>query len=261
MSQRRDRINSALLGDTRTQAWSNLGHWQGDNRDYSTAAKALAVQLAKQMDLQAADSVLDVACGYGASLNLWHEWGLREVLGLEQQAACVAAWQDDDRFHCWHGRMQDSVGLAGGRRFDAVLAIDAAYQWDLSAWLAQAHGLLHPQGRLGFHFLLLADDFAQRPRAQQAWTRRLLRLVGVQTLLNQAQLQAACHAHWDAQWTDLCIRDISSEVLGGFGRYAQSLPHTPLGFDGLKIHATGWLCRHLYRQSSVRYVSISLRKA
>ena len=260
MSQRRDRINSALLGDARAQAWSNLGYWQDGHRDYPTAAKALALQLAEQINLQAADTVLDVACGYGASLNLWHEYGLREIVGLEQQAACVAAWQDDTRFQCLHGRMQDSVVLARERRFDALIAIDAAYQWELSAWLAQAHALLHNNGRLGFHFLLLADDFAQRPRAQQAWTRRLLRLVGVQTLLNQAQLQAALLTP-TAHWQDVCITDLSHQVLAGFGRYAQSLPRLPMGFDGFKIHATGCLCRHWYRQRSVRYVSVSLRKA
>lgn len=259
MSDRRDRINSALLGDMRAQAWSNLGYWQEGHRDYPRAAKALALQLAEQMDLQAADAVLDVACGYGASLNLWHEWGLREIVGLEQQAACVAAWQDDARFQCLHGRMQDSVALVQGRRFDALIAIDAAYQWELSTWLTQAHALLHDNGRLGFHFLLLADDFVQRPRAQQAWTRRLLRLVGVQTLLNQAQLQAALQTP-TAHWQDVCITDLNREVLAGFGHYAQSLPRTPLGFDAFKIHATGWLCRHLYRQRSVRYVSVSLRK-
>ena len=50
-SRRRDRINSALLGDARRQAWSNLGLWREGDTDYRVAAQALALQLAEQMPL------------------------------------------------------------------------------------------------------------------------------------------------------------------------------------------------------------------
>ena len=106
-SKRRDRINHSLLGDARTQAWSNLGLWRSGQSDYRTAAQALALQLAEQMRLQAASSLLDVACGYGASLNVWHEMGIHEITGLEPQTACVQAWQTDHRFQCWHDSMQN----------------------------------------------------------------------------------------------------------------------------------------------------------
>ena len=161
-SRRRDRINSALLGDARRQAWSNLGLWREGDTDYRVAAQALALQLAEQMPLQADAKVLDVACGYGTSLNLWYELGVRDITGLEPQTACVHAWQADLRFQCWLDNMQNLNLRAQGQTFEAIIAIDAAYQWDLQQWLQQAHAVLRPNGRLGFHFLLLADDFAQR---------------------------------------------------------------------------------------------------
>ena len=75
------------------------------------------------------------------------------------------------------------------------------------------------------------------------------------------QLQAALKTQPHTMWTELGITDLSNEVLGGFGRYALSLPTYPLDFDHLKIQATGRLCRYLHRQKSVRYVSISMQKA
>ena len=129
MSKRRyERINSALLGDTRAQSWSNLGLWKTGQHDYRAAAHALAMQLATQMPLQAASSLLDVACGYGASLNVWHELGIADITGLEPQTACVQAWQTDRRFHCWHDTMQNLGQRAQGKSIDAIIAIDAAYQ-------------------------------------------------------------------------------------------------------------------------------------
>ena len=259
-SKRRERINHSILGDARKQAWSNLGLWRTGQSDYRTAAQALALQLAEQMSLQAASSLLDVACGYGASLNVWHEMGIREITGLEPQTACVQAWQTDHRFQCWHDSMQNISLLSQDQPFEAIIAIDAAYQWDVQLWLQQAHAALCPHGRLGFHFLLLADDFAQRPLWQKLCTRALLRMVGVKSYLTQNQLQAALNAHFHQTWSEVSITDLSDEVLGGFGRYALRLPTFPLDFDHLKIQATGHLCRYLHRQKSVRYVSICLQK-
>ena len=259
-SKRRERINHSILGDARTQAWSNLGLWRSGQSDYRTAAQALALLLAEQMSLQAASSLLDVACGYGASLNVWHELGIADITGLEPQTACVQAWQTDPRFHCWHDTMQNLGQRAQGKSIDAIIAIDAAYQWDLQLWLQQAHAALCPNGRLGFHFLLLADDFAQRPVWKRLYTRALLRMVGVKSYLTQNQLQAALNAHVHQPWSEVSITDLSAEVLGGFGRYALRLPNSPLDFDHLKIQATGHLCRYLHRQKSVRYVSISMQK-
>ena len=260
-SRQCDRINSALLGDARRQAWSNLGLWREGVTDYRMAAQALALQLAEQMSLQAAAKVLDVACGYGASLNLWHELDLRDITGLEAQTACVHAWQTDLRFQCRHDTMQNLSLRAQGQTFEAVIAIDAAYQWDLQQWLQQAHAVLSPNGRLGFHFLLLADDFAQRPVWQRLCTRVLLRMVGVKTCLTQTQLQAAFNSQAHQTWTEVCITDLSNEVLGGFGQYALRFSTTPRDFDHFKIQATGRLCRYLHRHQSVRYVSISLCKS
>ena len=262
MKQRRyERINSALLGDTRAQSWSNLGLWQTGQHDYRAAAHALAMQLATQMQLQAAAAVLDLACGYGASLNVWHELGIRNITGLEPQTACVQAWQTDSRFHCWHERMQNLGQRTQGKSLDAIIAIDAAYQWNLQLWLQQAHAALSPNGRLGFHFLLLADDFAQRPMWQRLCTRVLLRMVGVKTFVTANQLQAALKTQTSSTWTEAVITDLSDEVLGGFGQYALRLPTQPYDFDHLKIQATGLLCRYLHRHLSVRYVSISMRKS
>ena len=263
MKQRRyERINSALLGDTRAQSWSNLGLWQTGQHDYRAAAHALAMQLATQMQLQAAAAVLlDVACGYGASLNVWHELGIGNITGLEPQTACVQAWQTDRRFRCWHDTMQNLGQRAQGKSLDAIIAIDAAYQWDLQLWLQQAHAALSPNGCLGFHFLLLADDFAQRPVWQRLYTRMLLRMVGVKTFVTANQLQAALQSQTSSTWTEVIITDLSDEVLGGFGQYALRLPTQPYDFDHLKIQATGLLCRYLHRHQSVRYVSISMRKS
>ena len=141
-SKRRERINHSILGDAHAQAWSNLGLWQTGQTDYRTAAQALALQLAEQMRLQAASSLLDVACGYGASLNVWHEMGIREITGLEPQTACVQAWQTDHRFQCWHDSMQNISLLSQGQPFEAIIAIDAAYNFSFSDSISLETGIL-----------------------------------------------------------------------------------------------------------------------
>lgn len=250
-----ERINATLLGDERRMAWSNLGWWQDGKHDYPSAARALAMQLATQMGLQAADSLLDVGCGYGASLALWAEQGMQHVIGVEPQAACIAAMGDSPPWQVWQTSMPYLSEHAQGQRFDAIIAIDAAYQWPVATWLQQAQTLLTPHGKLGFHTLVLTDNWLTQTPWQRWWVLRLLRVVGVKQPQTASQLHLTLHRHWQ----HVQVSDLSQPVLAGFAAHAQRLPHSPITFDRLKIQLTGRLCAYLHRCGWVHYVAVSAR--
>ena len=83
-------INAAMLGDHNELAWSNLGYWNHTHDSYPQACRQLAIHLATAINLNSKDKLLDLGCGKGASLVLWHEhFKVQHIEAVELQAACV----------------------------------------------------------------------------------------------------------------------------------------------------------------------------
>lgn len=258
-------IASDALGDTRALAWSNLGCWDSPLDDYPTAAQRLAVQLAEQMGLQDADSILDVGCGYGASLLVWHQWGINRVVGVECQPAAVARWQawmdasiDSPINVSFGGHSVWELAATPAQQFAAVIAVDAAYQWAWADWLAVAARMLRQDGVLGCHYLVWSARAEGLPVFGRGIIGCVLRGFGVVRLSSVEDLQDALNA----DFTDVRLTDLSPRVFAGFAEHAKSvsLPWRESWRAALKIRLTGWLCGRLARNDWVRYLAVSAKR-
>jgi len=257
-------INAQLLGDDAELAWSNLGYWQADTPCYPAACRALADHLAQAIGLNANDRLLDLGCGQGASLLHWQaRYQVRQLSAVEMQPACAAkiqrcaALQADVR--C--GSFLNLKRIFPQPAFDAALCIDAAYHCNLNSFLLSAHSVLAANGRLGFHYLMLSENYLKLNALQKLKYQALLKAadVSLQDLLLPSALQQCLEKF---QFTDIQIQDISAPVFAGFAAYeAGHLQSNAGGLDRFKIQATAKLCRILYAEGIVRYVQIAARKA
>ncbi|MCC2637584.1 MAG: SAM-dependent methyltransferase [Moraxellaceae bacterium] len=253
-----------LLSDAAAPlAWANLGDWTA-TQDYSQACRQLALRVGAAAALQPQDRVLDLACGEGASLRLWPEaFGVTRVTGLEYQARCV----ERIRRHApaaletiVQGRFDEWPAPAALRAqvFDAVVCVDAAYHArSLAAFAGFAAALLRPQGR--FAFTTLLED---APRPDRVSPQRLVMVragIPAASVLTATELQAALAQQG---FSDISLQLLDAEVLQGFAdfvsRRAAELPwRRKLGAGWLKIQATAWLCRQVYRSGSLHYSLVS----
>lgn len=264
-------IDGALLagpdGDWR---WNNLGYWREAN-GYTEACAALARLHAQAAHLSAGESVLELACGYGAALSLWQqEFAAGSLYGLEYREQCVQAIQNVsvlDQPRVAVGRFDDPLPdlLSEPLRrhpVDAVLCVDAAYHArSLDDFLDSLSPGLKTNGRLVFSTLVRADDPAPFWRRQRNGV--LLRLASMPdaSVLSAKGLQAVLNQHgFDAR-----LEDISDCVFAGFAdwvrrRQQQLRPDQSRSAAWLKIRLTGHWCDALAADQSLRYVMVTGRK-
>lgn len=251
-------INSAILGDKNALAWSNLGLWQvGDS--YRTACQALAVDLAQSIDLNSNDTLLDLACGQGASLNLWHDYyKIQDISAVELQAQHVQQIKIHTPF--LNSILCDSFlnlnSNSFSQKFSAVLCIDAAYHVNLNSFLYSVRQVMRPKARLAFHTLMLSDDFFKLTAWQQRKYAYLLKSadVNLKDLMTQNKLHSTTMQHYFQQ---VQIRDLSTQVLAGFAKFVAQEDLVLTGLDGFKIKMTAKLCQKLWQDGLVRYVAVA----
>lgn len=251
-----------LTDEPEALAWSNLGYWT-QATDYPEACRQLALLLGAAAALSPATTVLDVACGQGASLALWPEaFGVRHITALELQTKCVESIraQAPPALHAIHQARFDQLPLPEAlpaHAFDAVLCVDAAYHaHSLADFASFAGQALKPGGWLVFTTLV------QSPAVQTSWWRRGL----VQLLLAMAQippasvLTSAELRRTLAQQGLACvaIRHLDANVLQGFADFVQrrgrELPWSKQFSAGwCKIRLTAYLCRFLHWTGYLHY--------
>ena len=148
--QQKFEIALELLSDhPATPAWGNLGDWTATT-EYGQACRQLALRVGQAAKLQPQDHVLDLACGDGASLQLWPEvFGVRHVTGLEYRARCVDSIRRQAPA-CLDAIVQGRFDVLPApaelpsRGFDAALCVDAAYHAaSLDAFAAYYLGLTY----------------------------------------------------------------------------------------------------------------------
>lgn len=253
-----------LLSDTVAPlAWANLGDWTA-TQDYSQACRQLALRVGAAAALQPGDRVLDLACGEGASLSLWPEaFGVTHLTGLEYQARCVERIRRhapagleaivQGRFDEW-----PAPAALGVQAFDAVVCVDAAYHArSLAAFAGFVAQLLRPQGRFAFT-TLVAD--APRPDGFSPQRLAMARAgIPAASMLTSMELLSTLTQQGFA---DITVQLLDAEVLQGFAdfvsqRGAELTWRRKLGAGWLKIQATAWLCRQVYRSGSLHYGLVS----
>lgn len=259
-------INAKLLGEDAEFPWSNLGYWQADTNTYPHACQALADHLAQAIDLNATDNVLDLGCGQGASLLHWQtQYQVQHLSAVDIQPVCIAQLEK---------KLNASIDLRCGSflnlnvifpetRFSAVLCIDAAYHSNLNSFLRSTHSVLNSNGRIGFHYLMLSEQYLNLNTWQKLKYQSLLKAadVNVQHLLLQADLYQCIE---NFKFKDIQIQDISLQVFAGFENYVATVLNATMqsqGIDELKIQMTAKLCRILYEAGIVKYVQITAQKA
>lgn len=265
LPQHKYAINANLLGDEAELAWSNLGFWQADTQSYPQACQALADHLAQAIQLKSEDTVLDLGCGHGASLQHWQQhYQIQQLSAVELQPACVAQIQKNlnSKFEIHCSSFLNLKQIFPQKTFDAVLCIDAAYHSTLNSFLLSTASVLNSNGYLGFHTLMLSDDFLNLNALQRLKLQALLKAadVNLQNLMTEQALRQ-CLAQYEFKTVQ--IEDLSEQVLAGFARYVETALKASAPSQGLehfKIQMTAKLCRTLYASGMVRYVQIAAQK-
>ncbi|WP_130804001.1 SAM-dependent methyltransferase [Acinetobacter ihumii] len=255
-------IDAAYLGDERALAWTNLGDWQNTD-DYKTACQQLADHLAQAVQLNASDHVLDLGCGQGASLHHWlTHYQIQHLTGIELQADQVQRIRQQlgQQVRVEQGSFLNLNAFNFRQSFDVALCIDAAYHSNLQHFLNAVRAVLKSNGRVGFHYLMLSDQWQQLSALRKQKYRYLLKLADVElshlndcTTMTQHIKQQGFH--------QVQITDISASVLGGFADYIRSSTvQNNKDLAQIKIWATAKLCGYLYQKGVIRYVQIRASK-
>lgn len=249
-------IATALL-DGQDSGWSNLGLWPA--ADYAAACEILAHGVARAAALDHRDRVLELACGQGAGLALWHrQYGVSVVAGLDGQSAAVRAARErlpgvavaEGRFDVW-----PLPGALSGSTFTAVLCVDAAYHAaSPAAFAGVAARSLEAGGRLAFTTLLQGEAWKHGGLAARLLAA-CLRLARVPVVADESAWRRTLD---EAGMQDVRVRHLDATVLNGFAEFvdtrAAGLPMSARLTPGwLKIRFTAALCRYAQRHRLLHY--------
>ncbi|MGB8809396.1 MAG: class I SAM-dependent methyltransferase [Acinetobacter calcoaceticus] len=256
-------IDASSLGDDGELAWTNLGFWK-NTQNYREACCQLADHLARAVNLNSKDHLLDLGCGQGASLMHWlQHYQPKSLSAVELQSKCVNKIQklipEINQIFC--GSFLNLKQFEFKQSFDVVLCIDAAYHSSLNSFLDSATPVLNSKGRLGFHYLMKADSCQNMTVLQEQKYRYLLKAADVvwDNVPNEQMLRNALEQQG---FVDIQIEDLSEAVLLGFSQYIQNQQeqNQSRGLANFKIQMTAKLCQQLYQAGYVRYIQITAIK-
>ncbi len=221
-----------------TPAWRNLGLW-APGRTYESAQIALADRVG-DVELEGR-AVVELGCGTGAGLNQWRRRGAARAIGYDPAARA----SDSIRSSPAHALDEPS---------DVVLAVDAAYHFDL---LRTAHAVgrsLRPGGV--FRFTDFVIDADSRRARTVAWAIGRACRFGPGAPRTEDELRALlvrAGLTWDG------IEDLTEEVLGGFVDYVGD--GTAIArHDRRRYTVTAHFARWVLRTRAARYVLVRARR-
>jgi cyclopropane fatty-acyl-phospholipid synthase-like methyltransferase len=256
-------IDASNLGDDGELAWTNLGFWK-NTQNYREACCQLADHLARAVNLNSKDHLLDLGCGQGASLMHWlQHYQPKSLSAVELQSKCVNKIQKliPEINQIYSGSFLNLKQFEFKQFFDVVLCIDAAYHSHLNSFLDSVVPVLNSKGRLGFHYLMRADSCQNMTVLQEQKYRYLLKAADVvwDNVPNEKTLRNALEQQ---DFVDIQIEDLSEQVLLGFSQYIhnQQEQNQSRGLANFKIQMTAKLCQQLYQAGYVRYIQITAIK-
>lgn len=264
---------SLLAASPSERPWSNLGDWS-EATEYSAACHALACRVGRAANVGSGDTVLDIACGHGASLSVWPDvFGAAVVDGIERQTRALTSiaghrpgalrnlWQADVNL-IFSGAMPWPTDL----QYDAVLVVDAAYHFhSLRSFLEGSSSRLRSGGRIAFTTLVLGSQW----NLAAAWQKRLvlrladLALIPAASLVTQTELTESFRA---AGFNAPGCEVLDREVLEGFAcfvaRRRKELTWRERGSAGWwKVEGTAVAARQLLRTGLLHYVLLNAVKS
>ncbi|MNZ07864.1 class I SAM-dependent methyltransferase [Acinetobacter calcoaceticus] len=256
-------IDASSLGDDGEFAWTNLGFWK-NTQNYREACCQLADHLARAVNLNSKDHLLDLGCGQGASLMHWLQcYQPKSLSAVDLQAKCVNKIQKiiPEINQIYSGSFLNLKQFEFKQSFDVVLCIDAAYHSSLNSFLNSVTPVLNSNARLGFHYLMRADSCQNMTVLQEQKYRYLLKAADVvwDNVPNEKTLRNALEQQG---FVDIQIEDLSEQVLLGFSQYIhnQQEQNQSRGLANFKIQMTAKLCQQLYQAGYVRYIQITAIK-
>lgn len=259
-------IDFTLLQDVWNPApWINLGDWS-KTQDYRNACHHLALELGKFINLQAEDSLLELACGYGAGLWLWQEsFGNKSCVALEFRKECLKFLENEapknlvrlipskaDYFFLEQLSQHSQID----EEFDAILCVDSAYHFPfLQDFLQTSIRILNPKGRLGFHFLCLNSQKKISPLLKKIFDLVDVHADGFRTE-NELIVDMKQHGFKEVE-----LLDLSDRVLEGFSKFLERRSKelkwkSKIKPAWWKIKATSWICRRVMFEGSLKYMMV-----
>ena len=257
-------INTHILGDHNELAWSNLGYWEDLTSSYPEACQALADQLAQSLELTSEHRLLDLACGQGASLVHWqNNYHIHKISAVELQQECVQNIQaklfPSVDIHCESFLNLKIISFQ--QKFDVAVCIDAAYHCNLNLFLKLVNSVLNSNGKLGFHYLMLSDEWQNLNSLQKKKYKWLLKAadVNLEHLMMHQEMTQTLEKN---EFKDVQIVDLSKQVFAGFTNYVKdvlNLNTRTNKLDSFKIEMTAKLCSKLYEDGLVKYVQVTAK--
>jgi cyclopropane fatty-acyl-phospholipid synthase-like methyltransferase len=241
--------------------WTNFGDWSRTTA-YSQAARDLALDAGHAANLQPHSRVLDLACGLGASVELWaSHFGVKAIDAVEVQKACTdfIRARDLPALEELHAGRFETFALPANR-YDAIISVDAAYHFVVpEPFLRQVARGLRPGGWLVFHALTT--------------TKEPVPHCGIQRLLQAAEIHPEHlirRSEWERllrqdPWREGSVQSLREPVWRGFAEFVRrrgpELERTRrLSAGWARIWLARHLCRFLLWEGSVDYVRVAVQK-
>lgn len=262
------RIDALLLAKDNQQKWTNLGLWQENETDYVTAAHQLAYHMGQSLVLTPQYKILDVGCGYGASIRVWRDdFAIQNISVVELQPICCnylvykhqALLTDIFQQSIFSAKPSINKNL-----YDVVMSIDAAYHSALQCYLDAIAPWLAEKGQVGFHVLMKSDAWQNASAQQKNALQQKLKWAKVDAahLLTHAELNKVMQHNG---YQHIQIQDLTQQVLGGFSDYMSVHALTwrwreKCSIAALKIYLTARLCHDLAHSGLIHYVQVTAQK-
>ncbi len=261
-----------LDGTARQRPWSNLGDWS-EASEYNTACKALACRIGRAANLSSGDTLLELACGHGASLSIWPaEFGVQAVDAIERQTQALASIEGD-RPSALRNLWQADVNLIFSgdcawpqdESYDALVVVDAAYHFrGLRAFLDKSSSRLKSDGRIAFTTIILGSkwEFAADWRKWFIMKLAAHALIPAESLVTEKDLAESFLAAGFG--SPSCVA-LDREVLEGFVRFVERRRREldwrqRVSAGWWKVEATAAAARYLVRTGLMQYVLIKAVK-
>ncbi len=133
----------------------NFGYWAAGAATQQVAARALVHQVAQLANLQSAETLLDVGCGFGeAALILHRKYQVEQVVGVNVTGCQLEFARARARALRVQGNVRFCFGDAtqlpfDDSTFDHVVALESAFHFDSrEAFMEEAARVLKPGGRV-----------------------------------------------------------------------------------------------------------------
>lgn len=268
-------IDSRLLGDPHTLAWSNLGFWQmphyqdnsyPDNSrqhkhqiqqsendaaiDYIKACENLAHVVGKAAQLGSTDQLLDLGCGQGASLQYWNTaFSVKNITAFELQTNCIEKIKQASlpQLKAIYQASFSQLPLPAAHlyhAFDVVVCVDAAYHAPLADFLAVNQAALKPDGRMAFTSLIRPVNpkkyrFVMH-QFKKYFNKKVLQLASIspQHLCTEQDVIKILNSFG---FIDIQIKHLNRPVLAGFAQYIQRQPSALNRHNMNKHTLAAWL--------------------